>query len=133
MNSDRNPDRAFSVARVVESLPEAIAALFQRLMSGPRLSREELRRRVATYLVSVEVSSRDVDHMDVDTAQAIANRCHRLIDTLTVDSGEQHRRMVQAAVLYFVMESDAEDDRESLIGFEDDKLVVEAACRELGV
>lgn len=133
MNSDHTPDGELSVARVMESLPEAIAALFQRLMAGPRLSREELRRRVATYLVSVEVSSRDVDHMDVNTAQAIANRCYRLIDTLTVESGEQHRRMVQAAVLYFVMEADAEDDRESLIGFEDDKLVVETACRELGM
>jgi hypothetical protein len=133
LTSDREPDGAFSVARIMESLPGTIAVMLRELMAGPRLSSEELRRRVATYLVSVEVSSRDVDHMDVDTAQAIANRCHRLIDTLTIDSGEEHRRTVQAAVLYFVMESDAEDDRESLIGFEDDKLVVETVCRELGL
>ena len=96
-----NPGREVSIARVVASFPEAIAELFDRLMREPRRSREELRRRVASYLVSIESLAREVDFVDVDLVETIANRCHRLIETLNEGASEDHRRLVQAAVLYF--------------------------------
>lgn len=129
--TDRNRD--VSIARVVEALPPAIANLFDRLMREPRRSREEMRRRVASYAVSIESLARDVDYLDVDLVQRIANRCHRLIETIHDGVSEDHRRLVQAAVLYFVLDDDAEGDTSSLIGFDDDRLVVDAVARELGV
>jgi hypothetical protein len=36
-------------------------------------------------------------------------------------------------VLYFVLDEDAEADTSSLIGFDDDRLVVDTVARELGV
>jgi uncharacterized membrane protein YkvA (DUF1232 family) len=129
--SDR--DQEVSIARVVEFLPESIASLFDQLMREPRRSREEMRRRVASYAVSIESLARDVDYLDVDLVQRIANRCHRLIETIHDGVSEDHRRLVQAAVLYFVLDEDAEGDTSSLIGFDDDRLVVDAVARELGV
>jgi hypothetical protein len=41
--------------------------------------------------------------------------------------------VVQAAVLYFALEEDVEGDTDSLIGLDDDRLVVRAVCQELGV
>jgi uncharacterized membrane protein YkvA (DUF1232 family) len=128
-----NEGREVSIARVVASFPEAIAQLFDRLMREPRRSREELRRRVASYLVSIESLAREVDFVDVDLVETIANRCHRLIETLDAGACEDHRRLVQAAVLYFVLDEDAEADTSSLIGFDDDRLVVDTVARELGV
>ncbi|MGD8511599.1 MAG: hypothetical protein PVI12_00780 [Gammaproteobacteria bacterium] len=47
------------------------------------------------------------------------------------DAGEEHHRLVQAAVLYFVTDEDAEGDTSSLIGFDDDRRVVRRVLGEL--
>lgn len=129
----KGPGRDISISRVVQSLPEAVATLFDKLMREPRRSRDEMRRRVASYLVSIESLAREIDYLDIDLVERIANCCHRLIETLDEDASEDHRRLVQAAVLYFVLDEDVEGDTSSLIGFDDDRLVVEAVARELGV
>jgi len=126
------PSSEVSISRVVASLPEAIAAIFKRLMREPRLSRQEMRRRVSSYLVDLETLAREVDYIDVELVQSIAYRCQRLIDGLHERSSEEHRRLVQAAVLYFLVDDDAEGDTSSLIGFDDDRLVVDAVWDELG-
>jgi uncharacterized membrane protein YkvA (DUF1232 family) len=46
---------------------------------------------------------------------------------------EDRRQVVQAAVLYFALEDDVEGDTISLIGLDDDNLVVAAVCEELGL
>lgn len=124
-------EQGISLARVMERLPEAVAVLFGRLLREPKRSREEMRRRVSGYLVEIESRAREVDFIDVELAQAIADGCHRLIDTPEAGASEEHRRLVQAAVLYFVMDEDAEGDTSSLIGFDDDRLVVDAVRDEL--
>jgi uncharacterized membrane protein YkvA (DUF1232 family) len=48
------------------------------------------------------------------------------------DASEEHHRLVQAAVLYFVTDEDAESDTSSLIGFDDDRRVVRRVRTELG-
>jgi len=120
-----------NISRVIAEFPETIAVIFKRLMRAPRRSREEMRRRVSGYIVQIESLAREVDYLDVDLAQYIANACHRLIDTLDGFSTEDHRCLVQAAVLYFVTDEDAEGDTSSLIGFDDDRLVAETVWREL--
>ncbi|KPK60665.1 MAG: hypothetical protein AMJ59_04795 [Gammaproteobacteria bacterium SG8_31] len=124
--------REISISRVIVEFPEAVAIVFKRLMRAPRRSRQEMRRRVSSYIVGIEARAREVDYIDVELAQSIANGCHRLIDTLDADSTEEHRCLVQAAVLYFVTDEDAEGDTTSLIGFDDDRLVVDVVGQELG-
>jgi len=124
-----NPD--VSIARVLGRLPVPVATIFKRLMREPRLSRQEMRRRVASYVVDLETLARAVDYIDVDLVQSIATRCFRLIDGLREQPAEDGRRLVQAAVLYFLVEDDAEGDTSSLIGFDDDRLVVDTVWEEL--
>lgn len=122
-----------SISRIVEQLPESVELVFRRMMREPRRSREELRRLVARHLVRLESASRASDYIDAPLAGRIATLCHRLIDTIAPPVEEDHRRVVQAAVLYFALEEDAEGDTTSLIGLDDDRLVVEAVCQELGL
>lgn len=122
-----------SISRIVAQLPESVELVFRRMMRESRRSREELRRLVATHLVRLESASREADYIDAPLAGRIANLCHRLIDTIAPPVDEDHRRVVQAAVLYFALEEDVEGDTVSLIGLDDDRLVVDAVCRELGI
>ena len=124
-------DRQIVVDRVIDGLPDAVAVLIRRLLNEPGLSRQELRRRISGYMVSIESRARELDFIDVHLAQSIADDCHRLIDTLGAAPTEEHRRVVQAAVLYFVMDEDAEGDTTSLIGFDDDRLVVDVVLDEI--
>lgn len=121
-----------AIGRVIARLPDAVEALFRRMMREPRRSRQELRRLVAAHLVRLETLARGVDYLDVELAAEVANRCHRLIDTIAPPVSEDHRRLVQAAVLYFVLDEDVEGDTTSLIGLDDDRLVVAAVFDELG-
>jgi len=122
-----------SISRIVDQLTESVEQIFRRMMREPRRSREELRRLVAMHLVRLETASRASDFIDAPLAGHIANLCHRLIDTVAPPVEEDHRRIVQAAVLYFALEEDVESDTVSLIGLDDDRLVVNAVCRELGI
>jgi hypothetical protein len=122
-----------SISRIIDQLPESVGLVFRRMMRESRRSREELRRLVATHLVRLESASRETDYIDAPLAGRVANLCHRLIDTIAPPVDEDHRRVVQAAVLYFALEEDVEGDTVSLIGLDDDQLVVDAVCRELGV
>lgn len=121
-----------AIGRVIARLPDSVEVLFCKMMREPRRSSEELRRLVAAHLLRLETLAREVDYLDVELAAEVANRCHRLIDTIDPPVSEDHRRLVQAAVLYFVLDEDVEGDTTSLIGLDDDRLVVVAVCDELG-
>lgn len=122
-----------SIARIVNDLPQPVELVFRRMLREPRRSREELRRLVAQHLVRLESASRETDFIDAPLAGRIANLCHRLIDTIVPPVAEDRRQVVQAAVLYFALEDDVEGDTISLIGLDDDNLVVAAVCEELGL
>lgn len=130
-NSRPGPD--IVIGRVIARLPASVEILFRKMMREPRRSKEELRRLVASHLVKLETLARDSDYLDVALATEVSNRCHRLIDSIGSPVPEDHRRLVQAAVLYFVLDEDVEGDSTSLIGLDDDRLVVDTVCDELGI
>lgn len=120
-----------SIDRVMAGFPDTMSVIFRRMMRAPRRSPLEMRRRVSRHIVEIETRAREADYIDVELAQSLANECHRLIDTLGPNASEDHHRLVQAAVLYFVTDEDAEGDTSSLIGFDDDRLVVRRVLGEL--
>jgi hypothetical protein len=122
-----------SIDRVMQALPTRVAAIVERLFREHRSSPIELHRAVSDYRNGLEGAARDGRYIDVILATEVANLLHRLIDTLQVPVEPEHHRLVQAAVRYFVTEEDAESDRDSLIGFEDDRLVAAAVAEELGL
>jgi hypothetical protein len=122
-----------SIDRVMAALSPRVARVVEGLLPKPRSSPVELHRTVSGYRNELEGMARGGDLIDVNLATEVANLLHRLIDTLQPPVADEQHRLVQAAALYFVMEHDAESDRDSLIGFEDDRLVAIAVAAELGV
>ena len=122
-----------SIDRVMRALPARVGAIVERQFRERRSSPIELHRTVSDYRNGLEGAARDGRYIDVILATEVANLLHRLIDTLQGPVAPEHHRLVQAAVRYFVTEEDAESDRDSLIGFEDDRLVAAAVAEELGL
>jgi hypothetical protein len=124
---------AFSTAGVMAALPPRVARVMDGFLREPRSSPVELHREVSDYLDRLETKARGGDFLDIVLATEVARLLHRLIDTLQPPVAAERQRLVQGAVRYFVTEQDAESDRDSLIGFEDDRLVAIAVAAELDV
>jgi hypothetical protein len=124
---------AVSIDRVMAALPPRVRQVVERLFREQRSSPVELHRMVSDYRNSLEGVVRDGAFLDIILATQVANLLHRLIDTLQEPVPPEQHRLVQAAARYFAIEHDAESDRDSLIGFEDDRLVAAAVAAELGV
>lgn len=122
-----------SIERVMAALPGRVAEVVERLFRERQSSPVELHRMVSDYRNAVEAAVRGGAFLDVILATQIANLLHRMIETLQHPVSAEQHRLVQAAARYFVIEHDAESDRDSLIGFEDDRLVAVAVAAELGV
>lgn len=122
-----------SIDRVMGVLPPRVGRIVERLFRERRISPVELHRLVSDYRNGLEGAARDGAFLDVILATQVANLLHRLVDTLQQPVTPEHHRLVQVAVRYFVFEDDAESDRDSLIGFEDDRLVAVAVAAELGI
>ena len=124
---------AVSIDRVMAALPPRVRQVVERLFRERHSSPVELHRMVSDYRNNLEGVVRDGAFLDIILATQIANLLHRLIDTLQEPVSPEQHRLVQAAARYFASEHDAESDRDSLIGFEDDRLVAAAVAAELGV
>lgn len=124
---------AVSIDRVMAALPPRVRQVVERLFREQHSSPVELHRMVSDYRNNLEGVVRDGAFLDIILATQIANLLHRLIDTLQEPVSPEQHRLVQAAARYFAIEHDAESDRDSLIGFEDDRLVAAAVAAELGV
>lgn len=73
------------------------------------------------------------EFFDLETAKRVTELCRGLLKALPVDPGERQHHLTQIAVSYFVLEEDAEDDNDSLIGFDDDLQVAVAVIKALGL
>ncbi len=119
-------------------LPREASRLLHRLLAEDPIPVDRLRADLAAHLGSLTAHSARHEFIDLETATLLNSVCHRLLDRLA-DGGsvdrpqtEDHRRMVQAAVRYFLLDDDAESDLHSPIGFDDDAQVVRAVAAAVG-
>jgi len=73
------------------------------------------------------------EFFDLETAKRTARLCRDLLAALPSEPDEHQHRLTQLAIAYFVLEEDAEDDNDSLIGFDDDLQVAVAVAEALGL
>ena len=104
------------------------------LLSQQAASVSELRRQVLTYRQALKQANTSGAWPDMDYALAVqcADVCDGLLDTLPKPD-EVELQLLHVACRYFVLSDDDEDDFESLVGFDDDALVVNAVSRTLGI
>lgn len=112
-------------------VPEEARPRFAELLEEPLVPAEELLKQVDACLGTVRHAVMQGAPLDVPLVEQIAERARQLVRRVGTDGREDRRRLVQAAVRYFVEADDAEGDLVSLMGFDDDAEVVEAVHRRL--
>lgn len=117
---------------VLSRVPADIGAALRPLLDRPLAGADELRATTARFLSEIETEGSSNRVVDVELARRIAERLGSLIDGLGVGATEGRRRLVQAAVLYFVEVKDVDEDTSSPSGFDDDSLLVDLVAEALG-
>lgn len=126
-------DDVGQLPETLPGVPEEARELFAVLVSERPLTRASLEREVLGYIQLVRGERRAGRGVDARLADALAEASLALLEHLD-DEGcsDEHRRLIQAAVRYFVLEEDADGDFSSPSGFDDDAAVMNAVARHLG-
>ena len=129
---DVMPDLAERLGAV---LPSELMQLVAPLLHTPPDDVATLRRHTDAYLDLLRESHRSGRYpdMDHDLGRACGDACTALLDALGDPPQAERNMLAHIAVWYFVMADDDEDDRDSLVGFDDDAIVVNACARLMGV
>lgn len=118
-------------AATLEGIPASAESTFERLLGAPQREPDVLRRSVDRYLEAIIEAAQTRTHLDTDLARGIAKACHGIIDELP-GASEENRRRIVAAVEYFLLPRDGEDDLAYEDGLDDDAMVVTAVAKVLG-
>lgn len=99
---------------------------------APLQPRTAVLAHVRQYLAVVLAEAERREFVDVDQATRLANAIVAMVEGLSDDAPDEHRRLVQAAAAYFALTDDVSDDVDSPIGFDDDERVARAVARYIG-
>ncbi len=115
----------------ISGIPPEAQALFDELHDAPAKTIGVLRAELATYVAKIAAKDPDNEMLDAAVAKNLTSLCEALLDMLDQGADETTRRLVQTAVRYFIVEDDAEPDRDSMWGLDDDVAVCNAIARHL--
>lgn len=121
----------FPTDAIHSALSPEIASVYSRCLSSEPRSIEALRQEMAEYVNDLRARSSLDSFLDLSTAERVGRGCARLLDLLEQSGSAGAHAAVQAAVVYFILEDDAEADS-SIIGFDDDLQVVVETFKALG-
>lgn len=118
--------------QVASRLPDSIRPYYRRCLISSTTGLTGSLSEAEHYLTAVREKATTLEFQDTETAEKVFQCCGRLWQWVEQQGSAEGRAAVEAAVRYFVLEEDAEGD-DSIIGFDDDLLVVEATASVLGV
>lgn len=116
---------------IVAELPEEARASFARILGSAVRSPVGLREQLPHYLQAIERAAARGGPLPA-VGRAIASDCEALLDAWD-GLEESGQRLARAAVEYFLLCRDGDDDLASPEGLDDDAAVVSAVRRHLGV
>jgi hypothetical protein len=116
---------------LLAALPEEARASFARILSHAIRSPAGLREQLPHYLQAIERASHD-GGPPLALGRAITSDCEALLDAWDA-LPEEGQRLARAAVEYFLLCRDGDDDLASPEGLDDDAAVVKAVRAHLGV
>lgn len=109
--------------------PEALR-VFKSLMTLELQVDSALKIQVKRHMSDLEDAHERKEFLDLTTARELARMANRLLERYpTAEQADQ--RLIQAAVLYFVLDRDASPDSGSMLGLEDDAQVLHAVTSHL--
>ncbi|MCA9656417.1 MAG: hypothetical protein H6712_30925 [Myxococcales bacterium] len=115
----------------ISGIPAEAQHLFDVFHDGELASLPTLRDELAAYAERIAARTPANEMLDASVSQALTRSCEALLE-LAEGADEPTRRLVQAAVRYFVDEDDVEPDRDTMWGLDDDAAVCNAVARHLG-
>jgi hypothetical protein len=129
----RRSDAMSEDLKNLDGIPDAAKELWSKLVDEELRPVHALVKEVKTYQQAISQRS-TVRHADVDPtlANALADASMKLLTTIKDDTTDERRRLIQAAVRYFVIEDDADSDLDSILGLDDDAEVLNAVMKHLG-
>ena len=110
-----------------------IRCILEQLQREALVSISTLAAELEKYTSELGEQAQESEFFDLKTAKKTAELCQKLLTALPVEPDRAQHRLTQVAIRYFVLAEDAEDDNDSLIGFDDDLQVAVAVIEELGL
>ena len=124
-----------AAAALREKLPEELFHLVGPLFQTRPYRIEKLRKSVSAYSKELEEAheSGHYPEMDIELGRACGEACITLLDAVGANPDRERHMLAHIASRYFITSDDDEDDKESLVGFDDDALIINACARLMGV
>lgn len=113
------------------SLPPGARRTFEQLMLEPLSDPAELGRALSQYAASFSVDVASNDFVDPAQVEALRAGCAALLGLWESVVTDEERRLIQAAVQFFLLEGDGDADR-GIGGLDDDILVFNDVAERLG-
>lgn len=117
-------------AVLLSRIPDEARPLFRELLQEPPRPTSVLLEEVAAHVHRFETAAREGEQVDLKLAQTLARQSRTLLDTMGLAAEQQ--RMIRAAVRYFVISEDGENDLQPG-GLDDDAAVMVAVIRHVGL
>ena len=91
----------------------------------------ELHEQIAVHILNVRSALRHNEFIDLTLAENIAQTLNLLLSELA-NYPENKRRLIIGAARYFTRGQDAQADFSSILGFDDDAVVLNYVLKEIG-
>jgi len=117
---------------IIATLPEEARTTFARLMERAVRSPDAMREQIPHYVTAIERAAVSGYGPPLSVGKAIAADCEALLDAWA-QLDDNGRRLVRAAVEYFLLSRDGDDDLATPEGLDDDAEVVKAVRAHLAV
>jgi len=115
-------------AAQLTGFPPEATSVFDNLLNLELQPVPALKRQVDRHLADLQEAHGRNEFLDLAMAWELAGASHRLL-ALSPTATEADQRLIQAAVLHFVLANDASPDTGWLLGLEDDAKVLQAVAR----
>lgn len=115
---------------ILAELPSEAQGTFARLMERTVRSPDAMREQIPHYVQAIERAAQAGHGPPASLGHSIAADCVALLDAWDTVDASAHR-MIRAAVEYFLLSRDGDDDLATPEGLDDDAAVVQAVRRFL--
>ncbi len=122
-----------TTARVLAAIDPDTGEAICSFLDEPLVATEDLAELTRVYFKQLESLAETGEEIDLDRVIELAVRCERLLDELDDSMPEDHQRLIQAAIRYFVDNEDVDGDLDMVNGINDDGSVIEAVALTLGM
>ena len=116
------------MSNIPPGIPLESQDAYQRYLAMPLISKSILSQQIKDYIDAIGSTSGENACADIELAQSLGDSLLKLLEFST----DTQLSRTQAACVYFMEDDDATPDFGSVLGFEDDALVFNAVCKELG-